>query len=297
MSIRAFFGRRKDSLPKPAHSSGIGTNAQTAPDEAGKTSRNSIVLSVSGGLPDENARTHFGGRPDVPPDFSWPVTPAEARGTGADAGGRRYLTFLAQFDCAALAAYDTERLLPEHGILSFFYDTVGQPWGFDPEDRQSAKAFWFPDTASLQTASFPPALPEDCRLPARGIACASAPSYAPDVQDVADVADAADVTDAPSRSKLLGFADPLQDGMELECELVDRGIPAGGDPKKIPWEVLRAAEACASKRWKLLFQLDSIETGGFSLMFGDCGRIYYFIPGEDLTARRFDRTMLILQCG
>ena len=30
---------------------------------------------------------------------------------------------------------------------------------------------------------------------------------------------------------------------------------------------------------------------------GDVGRIYYWMPSEDLAARRFDRAWLILQCS
>ena len=49
-------------------------------------------------------------------------------------------------------------------------------------------------------------------------------------------------------------------------------------------------------RRQLLFQLDTVESGGFELMFGDCGHIYFYITKEDLAARRFDRIWLILQC-
>ena len=48
--------------------------------------------------------------------------------------------------------------------------------------------------------------------------------------------------------------------------------------------------------WLLLFQLDTVECGGFELMFGDCGHIYFYITKEDLAACRFDRIWLILQC-
>jgi len=32
-------------------------------------------------------------------------------------------------------------------------------------------------------------------------------------------------------------------------------------------------------------------------MWGDLGRIYYWIRDDDLAARRFDRSWLVLQCG
>ena len=59
---------------------------------------------------------------------------------------------------------------------------------------------------------------------------------------------------------------------------------------------IQRAEGSASDRWLLLFQLDTVECGGFELMFGDCGHIYFYITKEDLAARRFDRIWLILQC-
>jgi uncharacterized protein YwqG len=65
----------------------------------------------------------FGGRPDLPPDFIWP----EWKGTG--------LTFLAQFQLSELVSYDVERLLPNDGMLYFFYEVEAQPWGGEPPDR------------------------------------------------------------------------------------------------------------------------------------------------------------------
>ena len=51
-----------------------------------------------------------------------------------------------------------------------------------------------------------------------------------------------------------------------------------------------------AQRWQLLFQLDSLGNDEFELMFGDCGRIYFYITKEDLKQKRFDRSWLILQC-
>ena len=35
---------------------------------------------------------------------------------------------------------------------------------------------------------------------------------------------------------------------------------------------------------------------GFELMFGDCGRIYFYIRKEDLRNRNFENVWLSLQC-
>ena len=50
-----------------------------------------------------------------------------------------------------------------------------------------------------------------------------------------------------------------------------------------------------AKPWRLLLQLDSCEDLG--MMWGDMGLVYFWIRQEDLQARRFDRTWVILQCG
>ena len=96
-------------------------------------------------------------------------------------------------------------------------------------------------------------------------------------------------------SKLLGYADLIQGGMLLECELVTNGIYCGDTPDITPEELKKFKENC--DEWQLLFQLDTVTTNDFELMFGDCGRIYYYIKKEDLKKCKFDDCWLILQCG
>ena len=51
-----------------------------------------------------------------------------------------------------------------------------------------------------------------------------------------------------------------------------------------------------AQEWILLFQMDTVEKDGFELMFGDCGRIYFYIRKEDLRNRNFENVWLSLQC-
>lgn len=97
-------------------------------------------------------------------------------------------------------------------------------------------------------------------------------------------------------SKLLGWANIIQTCMTFECEMVSRGYYLGGDWKDIPKEEIQDAKKHCCDEWLLLFQLDTVEKDNFELMFGDCGCIYFYIRKEDLTARRFDKAWLILQC-
>jgi len=220
------------------------------------------------------------------------------------------LAFLAQFDCASLAPLDREGLLPKTGLLSFFYELGSQRWGYDPKDAGCARVYWF-DGAPLAPAGFPVDLPEDFRLPELA-AELSAGVDAPDFQDACpalgydwtandyryfDAARRELGLDYPANlSKLLGWPDIIQNNMTLECELVSRGHYLGGKWESVPLEERDQLRKPSVEGWQLLFQLDTVESGGFELMFGDCGRIYFYIRNEDLAARRFDRVWLIQQC-
>lgn len=250
----------------------------------------------------------FGGRPDVPADFIWPVFETDTRED--DQVKKRPLAFLAQFDCAQLAPLDPEGLLPKEGLLSFFYELESQRWGYDPKDAGCARVFWF--EGPLAPAEFPAELEEDFRLPEMAAQLSGA-TDAPDFQDacpaleypwtandyrIFDQARRELGMDYPAnRSQLLGWPDIIQNNMTLQCELINRGYYLGGSWEKIPLEERSALRTPSVRDWQLLFQLDTVENGDFELMFGDCGRIYFYIRREDLAQRRFDRVWLIQQCS
>ena len=266
--------------------------------------RNSLSLMIEGEQEYQLCGTRFGGRPDVPPDFVWPVF------EGEDYDGElqeRPLSFLAQFNCGELSAYDSERLLPDHGLLSFFYQTESAAWGFDPADKGCARVFWFEDTSILSAADYPAEMEDELKFPMLRIEMTQEPSYPgwedfteryPDTDDEAfeEALEELGVEEPEERSKLLGWPDVIQNSMAAECELVAQVHYLGDGWQDVPEDVRQQAEATALDRWRLLFQLDTVEHEDFCLMFGDAGRIYFYIPKEDLQARRFDRAWLILQC-
>ena len=250
----------------------------------------------------------FGGRPDVPAGFVWPVF--ETKTFDGEEGKPRPLAFLAQFDCARLAELDPEGLLPRTGLLSFFYELGSQRWGYDPKDAGCARVFWF-DGEPVAPAEFPRDLEEDFRLPELA-AELSGGTDAPDFQDACLALDYPFTANdyrffdqarrelgyayPDNRSQLLGWPDIIQNNMTLECELVSRGHYLGGRWESVPLEERDALRTPSVQNWRLLFQLDTVASGDFELMFGDCGRIYFYIRNEDLLARRFDRAWLVLQC-
>jgi uncharacterized protein YwqG len=80
--------------------------------------------------------------------------------------------------------------------------------------------------------------------------------------------------------------------MQTEVQLVSHGLYCGNatgynDPRA---EELRAG----ASQWRLLLQIDSDDDTG--MMWGDVGRIYYWIHERDLAAGVFENTWLILQC-
>jgi uncharacterized protein YwqG len=92
--------------------------------------------------------------------------------------------------------------------------------------------------------------------------------------------------------RLLGHPDHVQGDMQVECQLVTNGLEWGApsgyrDPRAVS---LRPGAG----DWRLLLQVDSEEAAG--MMWGDAGRVYFWIRREDLLARDFDRSWLILRC-
>ena len=271
-----------------------------------QTLRNSIRLDIGGKADAAVGTTRFGGKPDLPKDFEW----CYYEGEGCDGEiKKRPLSFIAQFNLEEITKYDTEKLLPEKGLLSFFYDTDTMRWGYDPEDEGCAKVYYFEDISCLAPKDFPEDLDEFFRYPAIGIKVKREDSY----QDYADfllqkdkltecwddydrAASSLKINTPDTSSKLLGWADIIQDNMTMECELVSRGYYLGKGWDEVTPRDRQEAEQSSLKDWLLLFQLDSVFEGDFELMFGDCGRIYYYIKKEDLAAGRFDKVWLIMQC-
>ena len=235
--------------------------------------------------------SRIGGRPDLPSDVSWP--------TYADLP----LGFLAQVDLAALPAGTP---LPPDGYLWFFYVADQSTWGFDPKDAGSARVFYGPAGVPLSPAEPPAGMPDGGEYPA----CALAFEAYRDLPDLdtdhpvsarlneeeheryQEIRDYLASGGGPTAHKLLGHAQPVQGAMELECALVTHGLYCGD---RTGYEDPRAAEAGKqAERWRLLLQLDTDD--GASMMWGDVGRLYFWIREDDLQARRFDRTWTILQC-
>lgn len=275
-------------------------------------SKNGITLTpMPADAPVETGKSKFGGRPDVPADFVWPYYEGK---NYEDKIQNRPLAFLAQLNCAELRPFDKEGLLPETGVLSFFYELESAPWGFDPADRGSARVFWF-DTPALQPADFPADLSEGYRFGELTLEFASQamlPSYEEfdyltrgktglDWDEYEEYCEEHElfVPDWENAYTVLGYASLVQGECVSECEMVERrGLYCGnGDAYNALSEVERVKLQVESRKWIQLFQMGSVEEKEMELMFGDCGTVYFYIHRDDLAKRDFSRVWLILQCG
>lgn len=254
--------------------------------------RPAIRLSPSPGAADGGSR--LGGDPDLPDAAEWP----EWKG--------KPLAFLGQVALADVAGLAGAEALPADGLLSFFYDAEQGTWGFDPQDRGSWRVLYSPAGVPLRPRPTPAAVPSDARYRPTGLTPSpilSLPAW--DEPPIArlemtdDEGDrymdllAGDDDASGGRHQLLGWPEPIQSGeMDAECQMVAGGLNLGGpegyrDPRAEP---LKAG----ASQWRLLLQLDSDEDAG--MMWGDSGRLYFWIREADLAARNFDDVWMILQC-
>ena len=248
----------------------------------------------------------IGGKPFLPADFIWPVF------TGKEDDVTRPLSFFCQLNLSEVAPFDTEYLLPAHGMLSFFYECESFCCGFDPKDKGAARVFYFEDVNGFVPFDIPEDLEQEYRIPELAIELKAEKSFP--MNEEFDIHSAIEIEygwedydelmeelgqnmEDCDRHKILGYADIIQGEMLSECERTTRGLYCG-DPESYqntPKEVAADIQEKA-KEWILLLQLSTIEKDGFEFMFGDCGMLYYYIKKEDLAARRFENMWFSLQC-
>lgn len=237
-----------------------------------------------------------GGQPDLPASTEWP------RWNGVP------LAFIAQLRMADAAKYDTEGQLPSTGTLYFFYDVKQRTWGFDPKDRGSWRVIYVADdNAQLQRTEPPADLPKEGRFSACSVGfCVDLTLPAFDTHYVRRLQlsekerdeyvklEAELQGERPAINRLLGHPDPIQNEMQLECQLTSNGLYTGNasgwdDPRRKELEK-------GAADWQLLLQIDS-EDDKTGMMWGDCGRLYFWIRKQDLQKRDFGKVWMILQCS
>jgi uncharacterized protein YwqG len=215
----------------------------------------------------------------------------------------RPLSVVAQLDLAEIAAAGGPDWLPRKGRLLFFYELDYSGWGMGPSDLGCFAVRH--ETGSATPEPPPEDLADEGRWPeypvAFGVAVSTPDSERLNLpwsdltkrEEKALEAALEAMTPAEPVHQIGGFPGTIQaDAMELECELVAFGLQrgAGVKPDATQMEQLKVA----SKDWRLLLQLDTDNDAG--MMWGDTGRLYFWIREQDARAGDFSKAWMILQC-
>lgn len=241
----------------------------------------------------------IGGEPDLPADVEWPKW-------------KRYaMSFVAQIDLAELAA---DSPLPADGLLSFFYAVeamyddeefyrdprtcrvIYTPAGRRPEvvrrpmEGLSQEAVFRPNrvafTPTLSVPAAESAYLENMGLGWRGNRADFDKYWDVFLRKYRELGET-----GAFMHRLLGHPDPIQGDMQVNCEIVTSGFSVDA----LRDDDLRKRIVQSAAKWRLLLQIDS-EEDKTGIMFGDVGRIYFWIREDDLAARRFDRVVCEMQC-
>jgi uncharacterized protein YwqG len=236
----------------------------------------------------------IGGLPDLPESVEWPAWKGKP------------LSFLCQIDLSSIPEKSYFSGYPESGFLFFFYDQEQETWGFDPEDRGSWKVIYLESLQSGGRTPAPEGLEKEYIYGEKFLKFSMVHTY-PCTEDdkIAKLNlsnEQSDMYDERYMSidednpyhQLFGYPLPEQDpDMEMECQLVTHGIYCG-DPSGYQDPRVKELEKGAAD-WALLLQLDTDDD--VDMMWGDAGRLYFWIRKEDLEKKNFDDVWMILQCG
>lgn len=241
----------------------------------------------------ELATSRLGGTPDLPAKMSWPTC------------GSVPMAFMGQLRLQDVATYDPDARLPHAGMLYFFYEAEEQTWGFDPKDRGNWKVIYYDgDLDALHPASPPASLPETSRFRCCRATFSlevSLPPYESVSVERLGLSDSERDTyvgllDSLDRKepihRLLGYPDAIQGDMQRECQFASNGVYLGNSRSLSDTGPKTLEKGIAD--WQLLLQIDSDD--GLGTMWGDAGRIYFWIHEQDLKKRDFSKVWLVLQC-
>jgi len=236
----------------------------------------------------------IGGNPDLPQNSRFPEWNSSP------------LAFLVQINLEEIAFFRTSSELPPSGLLSFFYHD-SQPWGYDPKDEGGWRVVFSEDMTDLHRVSLPDALPEEARFGAGTLSFFEELTLPPrefmvfrdlalteqEERTYADFLERIEPDTNHLINRILGYPDPIQGDMHLECQMVSHGIYFGdGKGRSRPgYNELRPG----AKDWRLLLQLDSEEQNS-RMMWGDVGRVYFSMHKDALRNKEFEKAWLVLQC-
>jgi uncharacterized protein YwqG len=275
--------------------------------------------------------SHFGGLPSLPKSAAWPrwdkhdllvaqIADAEenfrknSRATAFRdmaatlrkelSASEQPLAFLCQLSLRDLRAAARLPGWPAEGSLAFFYDP-SQEWGFDPLSRGHFRVLGISGHEELVPRQPPADLSQDALFPERHFTFSpewTLPSRVMFGDDCHTIFDDEYrelfeqlmplSLDGQPVHRCGGHPQDIQGDMRLECQLVTNGIYCGGpsgyqDPRR---QLLEPGAA----DWELLLQIDS-DPDRLGWLWGDNGRVYFWVRRQDLSTFHFDNSWSIMQ--
>jgi uncharacterized protein YwqG len=259
------------------------------------SSKPSLRMTLTEPSADDRA-TRFGGLPILNKDIPWP-----------SAKNFEPLGFLAQINLADLPINPFR--LPPKGLLSFFYETQNQPWGFYEDAGNWAVVYTDLDSplhlTAIPTNSKQPVLPphgvqliEELTIPAPR----SIELDAISIEEGSDKWDSyfklrdnlVAMNDDRVAHRLFGHPDAVQGCMQRTIQFESRGLKL---PKGVYsyYEHPRADELIPGAfDWELLLQIDSDDR--LNVMWGDNGKLFFWMQTEAMRNRQWNAVWAKLQC-
>lgn len=263
----------------------------------------SIRLETNGEACQEIGKTKLGGCPDLSKNISWARSNYD----------NRYLSFLGQVNLREVKMFDELDLLPQNGLLYFFFNLDSVDDGkviFSKEEsdlekasppeefKEQKKTFWKQlftgkskkwilkeSQVKIYTEYH---IPSWDSLPLEKIYQETHTDIKPIdafIESVFEDVYEEGETETTSNHHLIGHYNGIQNEFH-ELNFLDKGT---SDSEHLTLEDINNA-----LKWKLLFQFDSDDH--LDVSWGDWGRVYFFIHEDDLKNQNFDNIKIVADC-
>lgn len=247
----------------------------------------SIAKHCIEGIPSEGipeiGGSKVGGLPDVDPEFRWPIFKDVP------------LEFIAQINCANLHS----EVLPNTGLLQFFYDN--RHCGGSLKDRGFILVHYIEKLGNISTAQHPSVEKKRCfGLLSNKILPRT---YRESKISFQKAISLPDLDELPKQLReLFDDGDVLSDAYcDLKGTLSEqRFIQVVGYPNPVQYDgiadrISRLFGKGSSEDWEMIFEISDSKCT--DMMWGDAGRLHFFVYKEDIKNRNFSDAWMEFQCG
>ncbi len=277
-------------------------------DELVKITKNMIRIKTK--KSDNNhikiGESKMGGDPDLPDDIEWPHWRGEP------------LSFLMQINLSEQNSFKASEFPTIEGTIYFFYIHDQSTFGFDIDEKGSWRVLYSRSNIQKLKRTPNPAknrekeeiytpnqivFSEDISIPyfhsliiekLMGDDHNYSDLYTDFINERGmDWSMNRALGEKNSDHHLFGYDFPVQGEMQLQCQLSSNGLYHG---ELSDYEKNRRKELEKDTyRWRLLLQIDSDENPGW--MWGDAGKLYFWINEDDLKKNNYDDVWMISQGG